>query len=408
MNVLKKRCLLTVLLSLAALVYPSAAFAQAFTVVQTTSSTYGAFARTTYTVYNTVPDNQFQVERVVLSSLQNVPLQPVVLEPSLGNSALEYTLGNSSTGADFDNSIAATLAGSALDVYMYSPRETFLAPGACPTPTSCPQASTWGLASDVSDLNFILGLSSLRRDGSKPVIGGVSLGGMIGIAAVDQSPDSFAGLLLGDSPLWISSNTTLKANYATLCSAEQALIASGQAVNGQLDSVAQLIVQLDVSDPSGVSPIPLFPPGTTNQQAYFDFWEAPQPGPPLSIFLPGFVLITGNASSFYVASQPRVDASVLSFNYYVTNQTVADIACSFGGETTFVGNLAAFDKPVLAMEFQKAFGPIDNDVLALMGTKNPTVVSYPNFGHVDSLTSANHQLLLDDVVVAWTYADVVF
>lgn len=401
--------IVTLLVCVATLCMSAISMAHTFTVLQSTQSQYGPFSRTDYIVQNgSVTLNRFGVERVVLRGLSRAPLQPVILEPSLGNSATEYTLGDNATGSDFENSIAASLAGGALDVYLYSPRESFLTPGQCSAPGSCSEAAGWGFAAVLSDLTFIQGLAS-QHDIAKPVIGGYSLGGITGTAAVNQSPVAFSGLILGDSPTVIT-DPTLRANYGVLCQIQRSLLASGQVLDGQLDPLAQTLVQLEVADPNGVTPIPIFPPGTTNRQAYLGFFTAPQPGPPASIFPPGFVLLTGSVpqNEFFIASEQRTNAEVLSFNFYIPTAIFVDTICTFAGDTTFTSSLGAFTGPVLSLEFEQGFGALDEGVLSVIGAHDSDIIRYPGYGHADALNSGSHRLVLDDVIIRWIYSDVLF
>src|SRR5262249_3890818 len=116
-----------------------AAGAQPFTVLQVTQQQMHGIDRTQYVVQNGAnPLNRFGVERVVLTGpLAQVFTTPVILEPALSASAKLFTLGNNPDGSDFGRSIAANLAHGGLDLFIYSPRETFLAPGQCATQADC-------------------------------------------------------------------------------------------------------------------------------------------------------------------------------------------------------------------------------------------------------------------------------
>ena len=259
------------------------------------------------------------------------------------------------------------------------------------------------------DLAFIRGLVTEAHPHRRPIIGGDSLGGMVAVAAVNEMPDAYAGVVLGDSTLWIT-DPSLRAGYASACQGLNAAIAAGQVLDDQLAPLAQRIVQLALMAPHDLSPLPLFPPGTTNRQASLLFFSTPQPGQPLSLFPGGAVLIAGSGveDRFFFASENRLHSQISSFNFYVANATVRDIMCSFAGDPAFVDNLASYTGPILAFELGLGFGELANDVIALTGSSNVTIRSHPHFGHADLLTTPIHGLLFELQILEWVYTDVLF
>ena len=111
----------------------TAAFAGQFSIVAQTQQQAGDLLRTKYVVQNgDNPLNRFGVERVVLAQRpKGHPVVPLILEPPLSGNANFYTFGNAPGGADFENSPAAVLAESGVDVFIYSPRESLLTAGQC-------------------------------------------------------------------------------------------------------------------------------------------------------------------------------------------------------------------------------------------------------------------------------------
>ena len=159
----------------------------------------------------------------------------------------------------------------------------------------------------------------------------------------NEMPDAYAGVMLGDSTLWIT-DPTLRAGYAILCQGLNAAIAAGQVLDDQLAPVAQLIVQLALTAPHDPSPLPLFPPGTTNRQAYILFFSTPQPGPPGSIF-PRWSRARRRQrrrESLLLRLRAPSNSQISSFNFYVANATLRDVVCSFAGDSTFVDHLASY------------------------------------------------------------------
>ena len=387
------------------------AWAQPFTVVHVTEQQTQGINRIQYVVQNgDNPLNRFGVERVVWAgSLAPVFTTPMILVPALSNSARLFTLGNAPGGVDFGRSMAANLARGGLDLFIYSPRETFLVPGQCANQADCAVAADWGLRAFLDDLAFIRGLVTDAHPHRRPIIGGYSLGGMVALAAVNELPDAYAGVVLGDSTLWIT-DPGLRAGYAIACQGLNAAIVAGQVLDDQLAPLAQLIVQLALTAPQDPSPLPLFPPGTTNRQAYLLFFSTPQPGPPASLFPVGTVLIAGSVveDRFFFASENRLNSQVSSFNFYVANATVRDVMCSFAGDPTFVDNLASYTGPILAFELGLGFGELANDVIALTSSSDVKIRPHPNFGHADLLTTPIHGLLFELQLLEWIYTDVLF
>src|SRR5262249_43798059 len=225
-----------------------------------------------------------------------------------------------------------------------------------------------------------------------------------------ERPDAYAGLMLGDSTLWIT-DPTLRAGYEIICQGLTAAIAAGQVLDDQLSPLAQRIVQLALTAPHDPSPLPLFPPGTTNRQAYILSLSTPHPAPPASIFPTGFVLAAGSVieDRLFFASEDRVNSQISNFNFYVANATLRDVGCSFAaGATTFVDNLASYIGPILTFQFGLGFGELANDAIALTSSSDVEIRSQPEFGHNDLLTSPLHRLLFELPILGWVYTDVVF
>lgn len=385
------------------------ALGQPFTVVQVTEQRSEGIDRTQYIVQNgDDPLNRFGVERVVLTDLaESASMMPVILLPPLSSSAEFYTLGGRAQGSELSHSIAANLARGGLDVYIYSPRETFLAPGQCANQADCAAAAEWGFSAVLADLAFIRELAAAAHPDVRPLVGGHSLGGMVSLAAVNEAPAAYSGLMISDSILH-TTDPALQAGYGMLCQGVTAAVAGGQVLDDQLAPTAQLIVQLALAAPDAPSPIPIFPPGTTNRQAYILFLSSPQRGPPVSLFPAGAVLAAGSVveDRFYNASEERLNTQIGSFNFYAANAAIRDIVCSIAGDPTFVGDLASYTGPVLAFEAGLGFGPLMHETIALTGSTQVRIESDPGFGHVDLPTSPSRKQLFDQKILAWIETDV--
>lgn len=380
-----------------------------FQVISEETQTIGKFKHTITVVQNgTDPRNRFKMHRVRRKDVPNNKLKnPIILVPALGNNFSSYTVGLNADGSEFKTSLAATLAKKNIDVYGYSPRASLIAPGACGTTVDCSIASTWGIASYAEDIGYIRDqVEDLH--GENPAVGGHSLGGIVGTALVNANPDDYSGLLLLDSTLVIA-DETLHTPYQQLCAGIQTAIGMGQTMDSTLNPLAQALLQLSVTDPSGITPFsPPFPAGTTNRQAYLGFLTAPSPGPAMALFPPGFVVAAGSVESnmFTYANEGILAAAIQRFDFYVPNAVIADIACSFGGDATFTDNLAGYDGAVLAIKAGAGFGDRVDAELSLLTGADQTIVEHAGFGHVDPIVSSNRKDLVDKHIRKWLKDDV--
>jgi hypothetical protein len=373
------------------------AMAGPFILVSSTETSARNLKRTTSIVQNGAnPLDRFVVEHVVKKDSRH-RRGAIVLTPPLGSPASFYDQGDQPGGADFENSITAHLAQSNIDVYVYGPRASLLTPGACNTRDCSPMAS-WGMQARLDDLAYIQGL--LRPD-EKAVIGGLSLGGMTALAAVDQQPAFWAGLIDLDGILLVN-DSALSMSYSLVCGGLHGQIAGGQWFNDTLNEGLQALLSLSVTDPGGLSPVPGFPPGTTNRQAYLIALTSPSDGPPGSIFPPGFTLTVGSVAlnRLFFAAEDRVASAITAFSAYISNLEIADVTCALAGDPTFTSNLGQYKGPTLAFKQGAGFGSLIDANLAALGGP-VTVADFPAFGHVDVVSSPRHKQLFEDRVLSW-------
>ena len=109
----------------------------------------------------------------------------IMLIPSLVANFDEYLLNEND---DRMVSLAVTLALEGYVVYGYTPRTAQIPVNGCSAAQfDCSIMGTWGFAAYLSDIDYIR--QQATRGDHKPVIGGLSLGGMLGIAAVNANPN---------------------------------------------------------------------------------------------------------------------------------------------------------------------------------------------------------------------------
>ena len=84
----------------------------------------------------------------------------------------------------------------------------------------------------------------------------------------------------------------IRTRNAGFCTADEARMAAGNFVDPSVQGFKTLF-QLAEADPNGVSPIPVFPPGTTNLQALLFAFTLPDASNPLN-FTDDFVRLIGD------------------------------------------------------------------------------------------------------------------
>jgi pimeloyl-ACP methyl ester carboxylesterase len=393
---------------------PSLASADAFHVIETHETVVNDLRRITTTVQSgDSPINRFSVERVLSAGQAPESLRPIILAPGLGQGQKAYTLGVG--GGDFENSIAASLARGGADVFLYSSRQALLAPGSCRSGTDCSEAKKWGIMARVRDFDFIRSQIAAEHGSVKPVVGGVSLGAGTAIAAVNQQPNAYAGMVLVEFTIAPYSDLTVRASYQRLCDSYRAQLAAGQVFDNDFVQQVSLLSMLNSADPDGQSPF--FPPGFTNRQAFLLAFGSPQPGPPTAAFLPGSIFVATTVTLGCLGDTPTcpnhplyssADALASQFgnlNAYTPKAEFVDFACAMAGDTRFVDNLGAFTGPVLAFEAGRGVGAEARSTLKLLGTPPSKIQEhvYPDLGHVDPVTLPlpNRAEQLDNPIINW-------
>ena len=321
----------------------------------------------------------------------------LVLLPPLGNSFRGYL---TSEDGDPGKSFAAFFARLGYDVYGYSPRETGIAPGQCGGALDCSQALKWSVQTVVDDVTYI---RSQIRTSKKPVIGGLSLGAATSIAVVNAHPNDYSGLLAWDGSVF-TANPLFQAHNQPSCTQYTGLVDAGVAVDDQSTPFVKLVAQLAQAAPNAAFaiPVPGFPPGLTNLQAFILILSTPNPAAPSP--RPGFISAAGDfpSSQLFFSETARLTSNIAAFNDVTANRTSRDLYCSLAGvETAYTNNLAAFRKPVMIIKAGQGFGPIMDELPAKLVGSPITLWQMNNFGHVDHFGSPNHLALLELPISVW-------
>lgn len=324
----------------------------------------------------------------------------LLLLPALGNNFSSYL---SSEDGDVKKSFAAFYARLGYEVWGYSPRETGIAAGACSGGLDCSPALNWSLGTIVQDATYIRSRIKAEVPGKDPVIGGLSLGAISAIAVVNQHPKHYSGLLAWEgSP--VTGDPLIQAHNQNFCTAFSGMVAAGVAVDDQSLPFVKLVAQLAQAAPNDpfVIPVPGFPPGLTNDQAFTLILTTPNPIAPSP--RPGFITAAGDfmAAQLFFSDKARLATNIATFNDVTANRTSRDLYCSLAGvETAYSNNLSKFKAPVMIIKAGLGFGPIMDELPALLGSSSVTFASMNNFAHVDHLGSPSHLALLEIPILVW-------
>lgn len=355
------------------------AHANIYTVISTsTDAAFTSPLTKTDTVVQEGSDsrNRFVMHRVVKSSSSHKGT--IILLPALVTNFKLYTLDESQNAM---LSLAAKLANANYDVYGYSPRTSLIPAGACSgNQVDCSIMSTWGIATYVADIDYITQQAVAAHPGEKPAIGGLSLGGMLGVATVNANPNSYSGLLTWESMLY-SANAAITTLNTANCAQDNATLAAGTAYSENLSNAAKSAVN-------------------SGESVAVAFLGTPNP-----VFgTPTFITATPATvpTQFKYSLFSRLKQGVLDFNDVESVAVMRDFHCAFAGDRTFTNNLTGFTGGIFAIKGRQAYGPYMDDTLNLFtGASSLLVQSNTDYGHVDAYMSSNHNTLLDQPILNW-------
>lgn len=341
--------------------------------------------------------NQFDVIRLKKKGLTRA--RPVMLLAPFGFPAEFWEQSDDGTYADaFGPQVA--LAG--YDVWMVDSRLAQAEPGQCESgAVDCSPMQNWGVETAVNDAIYIGHLAHTKSKGKKPVIGGLSGGSATALAAVNRRPEAFHGLFLWEGTL-VSDDPDIVSRNAAFCQVDEAAFNSGTYFDGSVQ-VFQLLFSLASSDPEGLSPIPLFPPGTTNLQALLFALTVPDPSNPLN-FTESFVRFVGDplSSTLTYSDISRAVGMGDLVGSYAPIAFIRDSHCSIGGiEKRFTDNLHRFRGDVLVFAEGRGFNTMMLDTGARLSSAQVTVDYQPDFGESDRFFHVNWQEFGLDPLLDW-------
>lgn len=286
---------------------------------------------------------------------------------------------------DYERSFAGRLARSRIDVWLVGQRQTGLPPGTCEaTPQACQAMGGWDFHAYSNDALLALWLTKITGRRGKPVLGGFSAGSNAALATVNRAPNAFSGVVLYEGTFF-THDPELRAHNDPICTTLEASLDAGAVFDPSV-GVLGLVLQLAAADPEGLSPLPFFPPGTSNQLAALLVFGAPPP-PGAIAPTPGYIrnLADFESQSFVYTDQARLERVGPLFDNYASVAALRDLHCGLAGrDTTYVDNLDAFEGDVLVLVEGTGFGPAMFDTAALFeNARSVTIDSNPEFGEAD-------------------------
>ena len=371
-----------------------------YQIIGTTSSNVANNTTKTVTTvqFGSNPLNRFLMTRVRKNIPDHALNGTILLLPPLGSGFQNYEVGDN---GDYDNSFAGFFAHRNYDVWGYSQRTQGLIAGSCESNTiDCSVMADWGVQTLVNDVAFVRQQIEAVHPGEQPVVGGLSLGSIGTIATINAHPGDYAGAILIEGTLY-DEDLVVRHINAGFCAFFENLLTNGVFYDGQGLPGFKLISSLADVDPTGLTPLPGFPPGFTNHQVFVAAMTAPPLSPTTP--RPGYNFLAGSIveDRFFFANEPLVHANIAVFVDYVANRTVRDVNCGLAGEQTFTNNLQSFTGPVIVFAGGTGFGTGMIDTANLMTSAEVTMHFRADYGHVDHVFSIDHLHEVEQVVLKW-------
>jgi hypothetical protein len=223
----------------------------------------------------------------------------------------------------------------------------------------------WDNNAASEDALFALSLLKSVNPWHKPVVGGFSAGSTAALATVNRAPNEFAGVFLYEGTVY-TKDPTIAAHNDGICTTLQSEIAAG-ALFDPTPMVLGQVLDLAHADPSGLSPLPFFPPGTTNEQSMFYVFGAPPPSgalSPTATFVRNIVDFT--AQRFVYTNEQRLELVGPLFDNYGSLASLRDLACGLAGrDDQYYRNVGQFRGDLLVFVEGTGFGPAMFDTAGL-------------------------------------------
>jgi dienelactone hydrolase len=289
----------------------------------------------------------------------------------------------SETG-EYIKSAAGELAKAGYDVWLVDQRRTRLPIGACEAGADCSAMAHWDFDSYSQDALFALSLLKTFNPRQKPVVGGFSAGANAALATVNRAPREFAGVFLYEGTFF-TEDPVIAAHNDAICSSLSGAIAAG-ALFDPSSAVLGQVLQLAQANPSAPSPLPFFPPGTSNQQAMFYVFGTPPPVGALSP-TPGFIRnkVDFTTQRFVYTNEQRLELVGPLFDNYGSLAALRDLSCGLAGrDDSYYRNVGAFRGDVLVYVEGTGFGQAMFDTVSLFDHAGDVRIEHhPELGEAD-------------------------
>src|SRR5690606_7999286 len=178
------------------------------------------------------------------------------------------------------------------DVWLVDNRLAAAASGECESgAVDCSAMVDWGVQTAVDDALFVRSLIEFASPRARPVIGGFSGGSSAALATINAQPKEFRGLFLWEGTL-VSFDPDIQSRNAVFCQADQDALDAGVVYDASVQGF-QTLFQLATVAPTDPTPIPVFPPGTSNLGALLFALTVPDPPKALN-FTVGFIRFVGD------------------------------------------------------------------------------------------------------------------
>jgi pimeloyl-ACP methyl ester carboxylesterase len=344
--------------------------------------------------------DEFAITHVQRKSgcLQSKP--PVIL---LSPFLLPGSFYEISDSGNYRLSTAGKLAQDGYDVWLVDQRRSKLSPLACEQGTAdCSVMANWDFNALSDDGLLTLAFVRALHPGKKPVVGGFSAGANAAIAVVNRAPSEVAGTFLYEGS-FSTEDPAIRAHNEPICANLEAALDAGQYYDGSAQMYG-LVLQLAATDPDGPSPIPAFPPGTTNQMAMLYVFSSPPPAGSLSP-TPGFVRCIADFSTqrFVYTNPARLFQLRTKFDNYAPLAAMRDLACGLAGvDTSHVDHLAAFKGDLLVFVEGTGFGQAMFDMASrFTSAHRVTIEHHPELGEADPYFHYDWQQVFYRPFKAW-------
>lgn len=357
-------------------------------------------ARSTWTVQQGSSElNQFRVVRLYKTSHGGGCRAPVMLVSPFGFPVEFWQIPD---GPDPESGFAQQVALSGHEVWLVESRIADVAPGQCESgAVDCSVMQHWGVQTAVSDALYARFLLRLEKPSARPVIGGFSGGSSTALAAINSRPSQFAGLFLWEGTL-LSADPLVQARNAQFCDADLGAMAQGIYYDSSVQGFKTLF-DLATAAPADPTPIPDFPPGTTNLGVLLFALTQADASNPLN-FTEAFVRFVGDpvAETLTYSDLDRALALGPLVGNYAPIAFIRDTHCSLSGQDTrFVNRLDRFKGSALVLAEGQGFGPLMLDTAAALTRADVSVDYEPDYGESDGYFNVNWQSRALDPLLDW-------